>query len=178
MNGDLMAEVQPMIPALRRYARGLLRDPAAADDAVQDCLERVVANWHRRRDGNPRPWVFTILHNVAVTQMRQRARRGIAVPVEDAPGGALASRATQEDGLAQHDILAALALLPDDQRSVLLLISVEDMSYAEASRVLGVPIGTVMSRLSRGRERLRAILNERGIGTPANRPRPNLRSIP
>lgn len=177
MNGDLMAEVQPMIPALRRYARGLLRDPAAADDAVQDCLERVVANWHRRRDGNPRPWVFTILHNVAVTQMRQRARRGIAVPVEDA-AGAVATRPTQEDGLAQHDILAALALLPDDQRSVLLLISVEDMSYAEASRVLGVPMGTVMSRLSRGRERLRAILNERGIGTPANRPRPNLRSIP
>ncbi|AXC50655.1 RNA polymerase sigma factor [Paracoccus suum] len=175
---DLMAEVQPMIPALRRYARGLLRDAAAADDAVQDCLERVVAHWHRRRDGNPRPWVFTILHNVAVNQMRQRVRRGIPAPIEDAPAVALATRATQEDRLVRGDILAALALLPEEQRSTVLLISVEDMSYAEAAQVLGVPVGTVMSRLSRGRERLRVILEERGLGAPQARPRPHLRSLP
>lgn len=175
---DLMTEVEPMIPALRRYARGLLQDATLADDAVQDCLERVVAHWHRRRDGNPRPWVFTILHNVAITHLRQRARRGVAVPVEDAPAAALVSRATQEDGLVTRDILSALALLPDDQRSTILLISVEDLSYAEAAAVLGVPIGTVMSRLSRGRERLRTILDGHGQPARTARPRPNLRSIP
>lgn len=175
---DLMTEVEPMIPALRRYARGLLRDETAADDAVQDCLERVVSHWHRRRDSNPRPWVFTILHNVAMTHLRQRARRGVAVPVEDAPVAALASRATQEDGLVTRDILSALALLPDDQRSTILLISVEDLSYAETAEVLGVPIGTVMSRLSRGRERLRVILDQQGQTARSTPSRPNLRSIP
>lgn len=156
---DLIAQVQPMIPALRRYARGLLRDPAAADDAVQDCLERVVAHWHRRRNRNARSWVFTILHNVAVNQLRQCARRGILLPVEDAGEDALASRPMQEDPLIRRDIFAALACLPEEQHSVILLISVEDMTYAEAAEVLGVPVGTVMSRLSRGRERLRSILD-------------------
>lgn len=151
--------VEPMIPALRRYARGLLRDTTAADDLVQDCLERVVAHWHRRRNEDPRTWVFSILHNVAVTHLRQRARRGEHLPLAAVDETALASRASQEDGLLQQSILAALEQLPEEQRSVILLVSIEDMPYAQVAAVLGIPIGTVMSRLSRGRERLRRILD-------------------
>jgi len=82
---DMLSHVEPMIPALRRYARGLLGDPESADDAVQDCLEKVVANWHRRRNDDPRSWVFAILHNLAVNRLRQQARRGFAVAIEDVP---------------------------------------------------------------------------------------------
>lgn len=158
--GDILALIEPLIPALRRYARGLVRDPVAADDLVQDCLEKVIANWHQRRNADPRTWAFTILHNVAVNGMRQRARRGAHFPVEDAQEAALAHRAGQEDGLVRQDILDAIGRLPDEQRSVILLVSIEDMTYAQVAAVLAVPIGTVMSRLSRGRERLRQMLDQ------------------
>lgn len=77
MSDDMMRLVEPLIPALRRYARALLRDAVAADDLVQDCLERVIGRWHQHRaDGNARTWVFTILHNLAVNRLKQSARRG------------------------------------------------------------------------------------------------------
>lgn len=156
---DLLSQVEPMIPALRRYARGLLRDAEAADDIVQDCLERVVLNWSRRREADPRPWVFSILHNLAVNRLRQNARRAGSVPLEDAPDSAGAHAATQEDTLYGQDVMAAVERLPPDYRSILLLISVEDLSYAEAAKVLEIPLGTVMSRLSRAREQLRMMLD-------------------
>jgi len=166
--------IEPMIPALRRYARALLRDAAAADDLVQDCLERVIANWSRRRDaGNTRSWVFAILHNLAMTALRQHARHGAHVALDEVDESAMAARATQEDALHYRDVLGALAHLPEDHRSVLLLVSVEDLSYAEAARVLDVPIGTVMSRLSRARARLLAIM-EAG---PAAAAKPALRRV-
>ena len=154
---DEMARlIEPMIPALRRYARSLLPDRAAADDLVQDCLERAITNWGQRRsDGSVRSWVFTILHNLAISGLRQSARRGQPMSIEDASEASAAQPPQQEDALRRADVLAALSRLPDEQRSALLLVSVEDLSYAEAAKVLGVPIGTVMSRLSRGRERLR-----------------------
>ena len=165
---DILLLVEPMIPALRRYARGLLRDAAAADDLVQDCLERVIAHWQRRRNDDPRTWVFAILHNLAVNNLRQRARRGEHLPFDEVEESALACRPAQEDGLLQQGILAALGQLPEEQRSVILLVSIEDMSYAQVAAVLGIPIGTVMSRLSRARERLRQILEhpDRSIGRP------------
>lgn len=165
---DILLLVEPMIPALRRYARSLLRDVTAADDLVQDCLERVIANWHRRRNDDPRTWVFAILHNLAVSSLRQSARRGAHLSVDEVKDGALSRHPSQEDRLLQQDILDAIGQLPEEQRSVLLLVSMEDMSYAQVAEVLATPIGTVMSRLSRARERLRQILEhpDKSIARP------------
>lgn len=147
--------IEPLIPALRRYARSLVRDRSAADDLVQDCLERAISHWHRRRtDGDARTWVFTILHNLAINWLRQVTRRGVHLALDHVDEAALARAPAQEDGLNQQAFLRALETLPEDQRSILLLVSVEDLTYAEAARVVGIPIGTVMSRLSRARERL------------------------
>lgn len=176
---DMMLLVEPLIPALRRYARSLMRaDAAGADDLVQDCLERAITRWHQRRaDGDARTWLFTILHNLAVNRMRQRARRGWDVPIDDAAEAATARPPTQEAGLRHRELLRALDQLPEEQRSVLLLVSVEDLSYAEAAKVLDVPIGTAMSRLSRGRERLRRIMEAEASGRPATLGSPTLRRV-
>jgi RNA polymerase sigma-70 factor (ECF subfamily) len=163
---DMLVQVEPLIPALRRYARVLMRDRAAADDLVQDCLERAVSRWHQRRDGSVRAWLFTILHNLAVTQFRQATARGRHMPIDDAAGEQeLVSAAAQEQRLIYQDVLSKLARLPEEQRAVLLLVAVEDLSYADAAVVLNVPVGTVMSRLSRARERLQQEMD--GV-TPGN----------
>jgi RNA polymerase sigma-70 factor (ECF subfamily) len=155
---DMLAHVEPMIPALRRYARGLLGDVEASDDVVQDCLEKVVANWHRRRNENPRSWVFAILHNIAMNRLRQTRRRGSVVSIDDLPEANNATAPTQEQTVFGQEVMAAIKRLPPDHRSILLLISVEDLTYAGAAKVLEVPLGTVMSRLSRAREQLRVLL--------------------
>jgi RNA polymerase sigma-70 factor (ECF subfamily) len=147
--------VEPLIPALRRYARALMRERAAADDLVQDSLERAISRWHQRRpDGDVRSWLFAILHGLAINRLRQAQRRGRHIAMEDADAAALARPPDQEAALRHRDLLRALDELPEEQRSVLLLVSVEDLPYAEAAQVLGIPIGTVMSRLSRAREKL------------------------
>ncbi|MDR3535726.1 MAG: sigma-70 family RNA polymerase sigma factor [Acetobacteraceae bacterium] len=152
---EMLRLVEPLIPALRRYARVLMRDVTTADDLVQDCLERAITRWHQRRaDGDARTWLFTILHNLAMNRMRQTARRGRHVAIDDAGDAVLARPALQEDGLLRRDLLAALAALSEEQRSVLLLVSVEGLSYLEAAAVLGVPMGTVTSRLARAREKM------------------------
>jgi RNA polymerase sigma-70 factor (ECF subfamily) len=154
VQSDMIGVLEPLIPALRRYARALLHDRSAADDLVQDCLERAISHWGQRRpDGDARSWVFTILHNLAMTALKRRAARAGDVDVEEVEG-ALPVAPAQEDGLRYRALLKALAALPEDHRAVLLLVGVEDLSYAEAAKVLGVPIGTVMSRLSRARARL------------------------
>jgi RNA polymerase sigma factor (sigma-70 family) len=153
---DMKLLIEPQIPALRRYARALVRDISSADDLVQDCLERAISHWHQRReDGDARTWLFAILHNLAVNKMRQTARRGDHAGLDQVDEAALARPPTQESQLMQRDILNALATLPEEQRSVLLLVSVEELSYAETARVLSIPLGTVMSRLARAREKLR-----------------------
>lgn len=161
---ELLSQVEPMIPALRRYARGLLKDRETADDIVQDCLERIIMNWSRRRDPNARPWAFAILHNLAINRIRQESRRSGTVTIDDMPEATAAVAAGQEQTLFGQDVLAAIERLPPDYRSILLLISVEDLSYAEAAMVLDVPIGTVMSRLSRAREQLKLILETKPEG--------------
>lgn len=164
---EIASLVEPQIPALRRYAFALARDHEAADDLVQDCLERAVSRWVlRRRDGNLRAWLFTILRNLYINQYRRRQRQGRFEPLDDFNSPAI--DATQEAGLGMRDLLSALNRLPEDQKSVLLLVSVEDLSYDETARVLDVPVGTVMSRLSRARQRLRTIL-ETGSATPLRR---------
>ena len=152
---DMLRIIEPMIPSLRRYARALVRNHATADDLVQDCLERAVSRWDQRRnEGDARPWMFTILHNLAVNQFRQTAARGAHMSIDDTDENVLGLEAVQEQKLLYRDVLQKLANLPDEQRSVILLVAVEDLSYADAARVLDIPVGTVMSRLSRARERL------------------------
>ena len=173
--GDMAQLIEPVIPSLRRYARTFVRDAGAADDLVQDTLVRAISRWHQRRpDGDTRAWLFTILHNLAVNHLRRATRRGRELPLDDAGESDIAVPATQEDALRRGDILAAVGRLPDDQRSVLLLVSIEDVSYAEAARILDVPIGTVMSRLARARARLLKLVEEQG--KPAS-DRPYLRRV-
>lgn len=165
----LLAQVEPMVPALRRYARALLRDADLADDIVQDCLERVVKRWdQRRRDEDTRQWVFAIAHNLAMDHLRQQARRGLHIAIDDVDERDMAQPAPQEGVVRGHEVLRLLDALPAEQRSVILLVSVEDLSYAEAAQALDIPIGTVMSRLARGRERLLRLME----GEPVPRPEP------
>lgn len=160
MNADMVRLIQPLIPALRRYALALMRDRAAADDLVQDCLERAISRWHqRRRDDDARAWIFTILHHLAMTRLRRSAQRPVHVGLDDPGAASLSSAASQEDGLLHRDLVNGLAQLPDEQRTVLLLVTVEQLSYADVARVLDVPVGTVMSRLSRARERLARLMS-------------------
>jgi RNA polymerase sigma factor (sigma-70 family) len=155
---EIAALLEPQIPGLRRYAWALLRDDEAADDLVQDTLERAISRWHlRRRDGDLRAWLFAIERNLFLSGVRQRKRRGPHVGPEmldNLPAG----DERPEEAVGARDVLAGLDALPEDQRSVLLLVAVEDLSYAEAARVLEVPVGTVMSRLSRARERMRTFM--------------------
>ena len=154
---DPGALLEPLIPALRRYAYALLRDHAAADDLVQDTLERALSRWtSRRSDGALRPWLFAILRNLHIDAHRQARRRGVQVEIDEVDHGETAAH--QEAALEARDVLATLEQLPEEQKSLLLLIGVEDFSYDEAARILGVPIGTVMSRLSRARQRLRSLV--------------------
>ena len=153
-------DIVELIPRLRRYARALAGDRNAADDLVQDTLERAWSKLHLYRRGTDlRAWLFTVMHNVYVNQ--RRAAR-ISVPLnEEMPE--LAQPARETDTLVLRDLDAAIRRLPPDQREVLLLVALDDMSYHLAAETLGVPIGTVMSRLSRAREKLRAMLS----GLPA-----------
>ncbi|MGO4741320.1 sigma-70 family RNA polymerase sigma factor [Bosea sp. 2KB_26] len=172
---NMVRLIEPLIPALRRYARGLLRDRAAADDLVQDCLERAIGRWHQRRaDGDPRTWIFTILHNLAMTRLQRTAHRPRHIGLDEADASGLAVSARQEDGLRYRELLAKLAQLPDEQRTVLLLVTVEELSYAETAKVLNIPVGTVMSRLSRARDRLLRMMSDEARPQPG---RPHLRSV-
>jgi RNA polymerase sigma-70 factor (ECF subfamily) len=155
---DVATLIEPHIPSLRRYAWALVRDEAAADDLVQDCLERALSRWQlRRRDGNLRAWLFAILHNRFISDRRRDKRRGTPLPLDEGPEAVSAS--DSEAGVTRRDLLEALALLPEEQRAVVLLVGVEDLSYEDAARALDVPIGTVMSRLSRGRDKLRRYID-------------------
>jgi len=153
-----MSEAERMvelIPRLRRYARALVGDRAAADDLVQDTLERAWAKLHLYRRGTDlRAWLFTVMHNVHVNKVR--AARSTDPLDEGMPE--LALRAPQGDALVVRDLDRSISRLPAEQRSVLLLVTLEDMSYDEVARTLGIPIGTVMSRLSRARDKLRAMM--------------------
>lgn len=149
--------IEQCIPALRRYAWSLMRSRDEADDLVHDCLVRALDKLHtRRHEADLRAWLFTIMHNLFITQHRRRKTRPPMENLDDDHEAAAGLRPTQEDGLLWRDMLRGLERLPDEQREVVLLISVEDLSYAETASVLGIPVGTVMSRLARGRERLRA----------------------
>ena len=144
-----------LIPRLRRYARALVGDRATADDLVQDTLERAWSKLHLYRRGTDlRAWLFTVMHNVHVN--RVRASRVTDTLEDEMPE--LAQRPAQGDALLVRDLDRAIGRLPAEQRSVLLLVTLEEMSYDEVARTLGIPIGTVMSRLSRARDKLRVMM--------------------
>ena len=147
------------IPRLRRYARSLVFDPSGADDLVQTALERALAHWHQfdqRRD--ILVWVLSIAHNAHMDE-RRRHVHSIATEPQELQDGPDALQTVQSDPGLRMDLLAALAQLSAEQREPLLLVTLEQLSYAECAEVLRIPIGTVMSRVSRGRANLRALLD-------------------
>lgn len=161
---DPGAELIACIPRLRRYARALVGERCAADDLVQDTVERGwdrLASW--RRDGDMRAWLFGIMHNLHVDQLRA-ARLPLVALDDDTPQAV--QQAQQSAGLEVRDMQAALDLLPAGQREVLLLVALEEMTYEEVARMLSLPLGTVMSRLSRAREKLRALMEGRAPASP------------
>lgn len=156
---DFARQLEVEIPRLRRYARALTRDVSRADDLVQSCLTRAVAKQHLWQPGTDlRAWLFTILHNQHVNDVRRSVREGVNVAVEEmAPVLTIQSNAL--DVLQLRDLEAAIAKLPQEQRQVILLVGLEGMRYEEVALVLGVPVGTVRSRLSRGRDQLRRLMD-------------------
>ena len=172
---EFTTALETEIPRLRRYAWALTRDPSRADDLVQNCLVRALKNEHRWQPGtNLRAWVFTILHNQHISDVRRAGHEksrcealGCFAPAVADPGSVV----------ELIDLDRAIARLPEPQRRAVLLVGLEDMSYDEAAAVLGLPVGTVRSRLGRARERLRAMCGERPIRTaPAREPRRQPRS--
>lgn len=154
---DTHRDIEAEIPRLRRYARALTRDAITADDLVQDCLTRALGKLHLWQEGTDlRAWLFTILHNQYVNHIRRAVREGAAVGLSESEP--LLSRAPQQGKrLELRDLERALAKLPEEQRSVILLVGLEGMRYEEVAAVLDVPVGTIRSRLSRGREALRRL---------------------
>jgi RNA polymerase sigma-70 factor, ECF subfamily len=167
---DTYRDIEAEIPRLRRYARALTRDIAMADDLVQDCLTRAIGKLHLWREGTDlRAWLFTILHNQYVNHVRRSVREGAAVGLNDSEP--LLTRAPhQGQRLELRDLERAIAKLPQEQKAVILLVGLEGMRYEEVAAVLDVPVGTIRSRLSRGREALRrlmGIIPDEDQGAPA-----------
>jgi len=151
-------EVEEAIPALQRYARAMLRDPVRADDLVQDCLERALRKRHLwTPKGAVRSWLFKMMLNIHRDQLRSPHARARFEAVEDVP---LAAHDVQAGRTALRETARHMARLPLEQRQVLLLIAVEGFGYAEACKILGIPKGTLMSRLARGRAALRTMRDE------------------
>jgi RNA polymerase sigma-70 factor, ECF subfamily len=146
--------VEATIPALRRYARALTREPETADDLVQDTLVRALRSEHLFHGGDVRSWLYTILTNLNRNRLRSLARRPHLSPLDDNDAPDLAG---PEAG--GRDIERALAALAEDQRAALLLVVLEGLTYREVAEVQGVPIGTVMSRLARARVQIKTYLD-------------------
>ena len=149
---DESARLVACIPRLRRYALALMGDRAAADDLVQDTMERgwdKLSSW--RRGSDMRAWLFGIMHNLHIDQLR---RPSVATVVLDDDTPMPSFNPPQTDTLEIRDMESALKILPAEQREILLLVALEEMTYEETARTLDIPLGTVMSRLSRGRKQL------------------------
>jgi RNA polymerase sigma-70 factor, ECF subfamily len=175
---DFARLLETKIPNLRRYARALTRDAWRADDLVQSCLVRAVAKQHLWQPGTDlRAWLFTILHNQHVNDVRCSVREGVTVPIENT-ASLLTVEPTVEASLQLRDLNRAFGRLPDEQRQVLLLIGLEGMRYEEAAATLGIPLGTVRSRVSRGRETLRVLLDMREEEVVATQLRPAILAMP
>ena len=148
------------LPRLRRYARALVKNADAADDLVQDCVERSLSRLHQFRDGTDmRLWLFTIMHSIFVNGVSRRKTTVDLDRLDPSYEARLATPPEQCRGLMKRDLEVALGQLPDNQREMVILVGLENMTYKQAAEITGVPIGTVMSRLARGRERLGQLMN-------------------
>lgn len=158
------------LPHLLRYARALTRDTGAAEDLVQDCASRALSRLHLFQAGtNMRAWLFTVMHNLHRQNLRKTSRRQAPTQISEEIENRLAAVDDANQRLALRDLDRAVADLPDEQRQVVLLIGLEDMSYQETAAILDIPVGTVMSRLARARERLRRAMEGQS--------QPRLRSV-
>ncbi len=161
------------IPRLRRYARSLVFDTHAADDLVQTALERALAHWHQfDQQRDILVWTLSIAHNAYMDDRRRHARMPLAEPHDSGAPGLEDRHAAETPDLGLRlDLIAALKQLPVEQREPLLLVTLEQLSYAECAELLRIPVGTVMSRISRGRAALRALLDGRAplAGAPGLR---------
>ncbi|HVE10540.1 MAG TPA: RNA polymerase sigma factor [Paraburkholderia sp.] len=158
---DIRDELMEHVPRLRRYARALVNNRDLSDDLVQDTLERALSRTEKFKVGSDlRAWLFTIMHNVFINQVRKASTKAVHVSVDDESivETEFAVQATHTQSLEVRDLDYALQRLPAEQREVVLLVGLEEMSYTEVALALEIPVGTVMSRLSRGRERLRALM--------------------
>jgi len=156
---NLIAE----IPHLRRFARALSGDAALADDLVQDCVERALMKQHLYDASRPlRAWLYAVLRNIHISYWRRSAKLGAMKPLDDMEDFEGAVEPAQEQNLSVALISDALDHLPPQQREVLVMISLEELSYKDAAEIIGVPIGTIMSRLSRARSTMQNLLEKRG----------------
>jgi len=154
-----MTELGPHIESLRRYARYLARDPDRAEDLLQDTIVSAISGLHTLRPGAPlRPWLFRIMYVNHLAGWRRRERSPVGLATDELPDVPVAP--AQEGTVELAGVLRALDMLPEPQRDAIALIALEDMSYAEAAAVLGIPVGTLMSRLSRGRASLRRAVSD------------------
>lgn len=166
MESEIKIALAELLPRLRAYAQVLTKNSADADDLVQTAIERALSRIELFEPGtNFKAWMFTILRNCYFTEMRKRARRPETVDAAEQEG-ALSVRAEQQVGLDVRDFSRAFARLSEMDRTILILVGAEGMSYQEAAAVLGTPIGTVRSRLSRARSRLKEMLE--GAKTPGD----------
>ena len=163
-NNDPRAQIVSLLPRLRRFACGLTHDPPLADDLVQTACLKALERWHQwQPDTSLASWMFRIVQTTWIDDYRSRQRRPEDTVIDDLP------EAVGEDGRELVErrselraVRLAIAALPDDQRAVLMLVTVDGLSYQEAAQALNIPLGTVMSRLSRARIRLADQLGHAG----------------
>lgn len=160
---DFRSQLAAELPHLRRFSRALVGDAALADDLVQDCIERALIKSHLYDPARPlRAWLFAVLRNLYISGLRRDRRSAVVKSVDELTGGEGAVPASQEERLSVALIAEALDRLPQQHREVIVVVALEEMSYRDAAEITGVPIGTVMSRLSRARGSLQRILEDRG----------------
>jgi RNA polymerase sigma-70 factor (ECF subfamily) len=167
----VLTELEEAVPALRRYAWSLLRHTHDADDLVQDCLVRALDGLAQRTGTAAlRPWLFTIMHHQFVSNWRRRRRHARLFTDHLAAAAVTAREPSQDWSLATRDLIRCFDLLSEDQRQVMLLVAVEGLAYQDVATILRIPIGTVMSRLSRGRDALRTHMDGEHAAHPARHP--------
>lgn len=154
------AQILALLPQLRRYSRSLTRSDAESEDLLQDCVEKALINRAQWRGANIRSWAYRIMTNLHLNARRAIARRP-SVGIEEAEG--VASSVLPSDPLERNRLVQALDVLPKEARAVLMLVAVEGHSYQEVADMLDIPVGTVMSRLSRARQTLRQALSEENV---------------
>lgn len=154
-------EIEELIPAMRRFARGLTGRDDAADDLVQDALAKAISKFDRFEEGtNLKAWLFRIMRNAQIDEVRKNQRRGVHVDIDDTEKVQISAPGSQFSAVELSEFRDAFAKLSEQDREVLLLIGMEGHSYEEAAEMIEMPVGTVKSRLSRARERLRKVMQE------------------